>query len=575
MTIEKEMISFIKENELNAFNLYKTPVKSLGENIFKTRDGKSVHTKVLGKIGDYLCFSDTSNLFNCFLFSKDTFEIRKRQEFFRGIDKNITNEFLKELKKPKPVWKPNYGIVVVTDNEDTFTKLKNLDIPVKFIINEDDVRDLENYEIVQVVDIENFSYALEQLPQTVFLDSVDDVYLERYLETLSGWNGNFNVLEKISNEEIKTIVNELKPLLELIGIKSKEKISRNVIEEKIEEINENISKKIKDLNISGEILFNLLSQNKLPKDIEEIINECIENSGISEEIIEFGIPVRINEQELERYMKRMDANENTDFAEKIKRNSKILKEVPEKIERINYLLLIYDFISGISQFIRNCENWPEFDEYIEIKDSKNIFLNNAQAISFNLNNEYRCSILTGANSGGKTTLIEHIIQLIVLVNLGLPLNGIVNMPVFTEVYYFAKNKGSASKGAFETLLTQMGEIKTGSNTLILADEIESVTEPGVAGKIIAATSDYFINKNCFLIIATHLGQEIQKFLPKGARIDGIEAKGLDENNELVVDHNPVIGRLANSTPELIVEKMAKSKKEDYFIYLNEYLKGEK
>ena len=329
------------------------------------------------------------------------------------------------------------------------------------------------------------------------------------------------------------------------------------------------------MNISGEILFNLLSQNKLPKDIEEIINECIENSGISEEIIEFGIPVRINEQELERYMKRMDAYENTDFAEKIKRNSKILKEVPEKIERINYLLLIYDFISGISQFIRNCENWPEFDEYIEIKDSKNIFLNNAQAISFNLNNEYRCSILTGANSGGKTTLIEHIIQLIVLVNLGLPLNGIVNMPVFTEVYYFAKNKGSASKGAFETLLTQMGEIKTGSNTLILADEIESVTEPGVAGKIIAATSDYFINKNCFLIIATHLGQEIQKFLPKGARIDGIEAKGLDENNELVVDHNPVIGRLANSTPELIVEKMAKSKKEDYFIYLNEYLKGEK
>jgi dsDNA-specific endonuclease/ATPase MutS2 len=234
---------------------------------------------------------------------------------------------------------------------------------------------------------------------------------------------------------------------------------------------------------------------------------------------------------------------------------------------------MYDFLSGISQFIKDCEYWPEFEEFIEIRNTKNIFLDNAQPISFNLDNEYRCSILTGANSGGKTTLIEHIIQLIVLSNLGLPLNGIVNILIFTEVYYFAKNKGSASKGAFETLLTQMGEIKTGKNTLILADEIESVTEPGVAGKIIAATSDYFIKKNCFLIIATHLGQEIQKFLPKGARIDGIEAKGLDDENELIVDHNPVIGRLANSTPELIVEKMAKSRQEEYFIYLNESLKN--
>jgi dsDNA-specific endonuclease/ATPase MutS2 len=148
----------------------------------------------------------------------------------------------------------------------------------------------------------------------------------------------------------------------------------------------------------------------------------------------------------------------------------------------------------------------------------------------------------------------------------------VKIPVFSEVYYFAKNKGSASKGAFETLLSQMSEIKPGNNTLILADEIESVTEPGVAGKIISATSQYFIEKNCFLVIATHLGYEIKDILPKRARIDGIEAKGLDENNELIVDHNPVLGRLANSTPELIVEKMANSGTHDYFKYLNNYLK---
>ena len=152
--------------------------------------------------------------------------------------------------------------------------------------------------------------------------------------------------------------------------------------------------------------------------------------------------------------------------------------------------------------------------------------------------------------------------------LGLPLVGEFSIPLFTEVYYFAKNKGSASKGAFETLLSQMSNINPGSKTLILADEIEAVTEPGVAGKIISATAEYFISKNCFLILATHLGHEI------GARIDGIEATGLDENFELIVNHNPVLGRLAHSTPELIVEKMASSKSSEYFKFLNKNLKGE-
>ena len=144
--------------------------------------------------------------------------------------------------------------------------------------------------------------------------------------------------------------------------------------------------------------------------------------------------------------------------------------------------------------------------------------------------------------------------------------------MFSEVYYFAKNKGSASKGAFETLLSQMSQIKTGEKTIILADEIEAVTEPGVAGKIISATADYFISKGCFLVIATHLGHEIKDSLPAFSRIDGIEAKGLDENNELIVDHNPVLGRLAHSTPELIVEKMAKMHGTEYFLNLWEKIR---
>jgi len=570
--MEKELIEFICENNLSPFNLYKTPVKTSTESIFKTRDGKTVYNKVLSKISNYFYFADSSNILSCFEFTKDIQRLKQRQEFYKKITGNLKNDFLKDLKKPKPIWKPRYGVVAATENEDTFSKLKNLDIPVKFLLNEQDVLDLANYEIVQAVDIEQFGSLIEQLPQGVFLDSIEDVYLERYLEILSGWNDNFKVLENIENPEAKQIITELKPLLELIGIGKKEKISRSMIEDGLESINEEVSSKIKDLNVSGEMLFSMLSQNKLPKEIDKIVEDAIKNSNLPYQMFESGIPVKINEEELENFIRLQDANENTDFAERIKKNSKLLKQVLEKLERLSSLILYYDFIAGISNFIENNKYWPEFSNELKIDNSKNIFLESPQAISFYLNENERCSILTGANSGGKTTLIEHIIQLISLTNLGLPLNGMIKIPVFSEVYYFAKNKGSASKGAFETLLSQMSEIKPGNNTLILADEIESVTEPGVAGKIISATSKYFIEKNCFLIIATHLGYEIKDILPKGARIDGIEAKGLDENNELIVDHNPVLGRLANSTPELIVEKMANSGTHDYFKYLNNYLK---
>src|SRR3989338_4228149 len=167
-------------------------------------------------------------------------------------------------------------------------------------------------------------------------------------------------------------------------------------------------------------------------------------------------------------------------------------------------------------------------------NSQNLFLNQAQPITFHLDEKDKCSILTGANSGGKTTLLEHILQLISLFQIGLPVSGTLETPLFSEIYYFAKNKGAANKGAFENLLTQLSKIRPGKQTLILADEIESVTEPGVAGNIIKATAEYFASKGCYLVIATHLGKHINENLPQSSRIDGIEAKGLDETFNLIV-----------------------------------------
>lgn len=573
--MKEEILQFIRQNNLSPFNKSKTPLNKSNESIYKTRDAKSVATKVQTKISARFVFPETSNLLNIFEFTNNLNEIKKRQEFFKSIKEigKKENSFLNNLTLPRQVWRPKYDVVVVTEDTNTFTKLKEKNCPAQLLVSETDIALLENRDIVQVIDCEEYSRALENLNQAVFLNTIDEAYLERHLEELSAWKHNLQILkEQNLGENTNQLIQSLIPLLNLIEEKQLKILTREETETKVDRINQEISERIKELSISGESLVQMLSRGVLPQDIKNITKETIRKYEIPEQVLNVQIPVSIDEEELEKLIKQQSSNEFSGIAEQVKSRAEEIKQIPKKLKELSNQLIAFDFISGISQFIKQEMDFPEYSDHLQIFESKNIFLDKAQPINFELNQNYKCSILTGANSGGKTTLIEHIIQIITLANIGLPLFGNVKIPLFEEIYYFAKNKGSASKGAFETLLTQMSKIKPGNKTLILADEIEAVTEPGVAGNIISATAEYYIKQNCFLVIATHLGHEIQKVIPNFTRIDGIEAKGLTENFELIVDHNPVLGRLANSTPELIVEKMANSEQKEYFIYLNNYLK---
>ncbi len=179
-------------------------------------------------------------------------------------------------------------------------------------------------------------------------------------------------------------------------------------------------------------------------------------------------------------------------------------------------------------------------------------------------NTQRIVILTGANSGGKTTLLETILQVQIAAQCGLPVAAKeASAALLDEIYFFSKQKGSGDAGAFESLLRSFAELSSESKSrrLILADEIEATTEPGAAAKIISALLEWFAkDKGTLVAIATHLGEDLAKLASAEMRIDGIEASGLDENLNLIVDRNPVLNKLAKSTPELIVEKLSKSEK---------------
>ena len=183
----------------------------------------------------------------------------------------------------------------------------------------------------------------------------------------------------------------------------------------------------------------------------------------------------------------------------------------------------------------------------------------------------RVILLTGANSGGKTTLLKLLCETSLLAQSGLVVFAKKAwVGAFDSVYFFSKPTGMLDAGAFETTLRTLAAIVSTrrERRLILVDELEAATEAGAAARIMAVVVEELCrDPEAVAVIVTHLAREILSSMREGLegclRVDGIEAKGLDENYNLIVDRNPRYYYLARSTPELIVRRLLyKSKRSE-------------
>ena len=175
----------------------------------------------------------------------------------------------------------------------------------------------------------------------------------------------------------------------------------------------------------------------------------------------------------------------------------------------------------------------------------------------------RIALLSGANSGGKTTLLETLGSMILLTHSGLPVPAsYAKIGLLDELHILAKVSGTQSAGALERTLKKLADVLVSSQRkIILADELEAITEPGAAslilGGLLKASKG---NHDTNILLVTHIGNSISDVMGGEIRIDGIEAQGLDENMDLIVDRNPKRNLLAKSTPELIVRRLASRSK---------------
>jgi dsDNA-specific endonuclease/ATPase MutS2 len=168
------------------------------------------------------------------------------------------------------------------------------------------------------------------------------------------------------------------------------------------------------------------------------------------------------------------------------------------------------------------------------------------------------ALLSGVNSGGKTSMLDLVAAVVILAQMGLPVPAEdARVALFEDLHYHAKTQGTLDAGAFESTVREFaGLAEGGDGSLVLVDELESITEPGASAKIIAGILEALHENGATAVFVSHLAGEIRETTDFEVTVDGIEAEGLVDG-ELQVNRSPVKDHLARSTPELIVEKLAR------------------
>jgi len=207
------------------------------------------------------------------------------------------------------------------------------------------------------------------------------------------------------------------------------------------------------------------------------------------------------------------------------------------------------------------------DSGLAVREARNLFLDGAvQPITYAVGDHGlggddsppsgdRVTVLTGANSGGKTTLLETLCSVALLASMGLPVPAAEAAVGAFDSVVFHRRHASFNAGVLEsTLNSVVPPLTADGRTLMLVDEFEAITEPGRAADLLNGLVDATVEREALGVYVTHLAEDLSP-LPEAARIDGIFAQGLTADLELRVDYQPRFGTLGKSTPEFIVSRL--------------------
>ncbi|GAA5819788.1 MAG: DNA mismatch repair protein MutS [Methanobrevibacter sp. CfCl-M3] len=552
------------------------------QKFLKSERAFQLYEEIIEKILDY---SNTKHAENRILLlspSKNRKSIEERLEFVIKAKKKVSNlpiiklrGLMKNLQLPvevKPKYDPSKAILVESyEDSDYMLELGLNNYYPILVLSEDVEEELKSYEVIFYVYSQGYLEVSDG--DNLIMISKDSSTHEIVPDIiLNYFNTNKSLFKKVL--EIREILNkntQINEILDILDEIESLQIKDIDLDELVSEVkkrsDEELKIAIKNVDIDGTEVLDLLN-NAMPPKIEKIFDEVItkgkktikEQSGIDFDPFLKKYPLQIDDEEVER-VKRLQSSkaENELFDKKIS-GAKQLFNLKNIVEEEIKEILAFDFEFSLGCFAYEYDLNPfKISDSFKLKEILHLNLaleksDYIQRINYDLSYPESVVLLTGANSGGKTTLLETISQISIMAQMGLPVSGKdCEIKLLDEIYHFSK-KRSLDAGAFESFLNVFIPIVTTDNEkLVLLDELEGITELEAAVKIISSFIDMIKDSNSYGIIVTHMAKELMKYT--NIRVDGIEAKGLDKNYNLIVDRTPKMNFLAKSTPELILKRI--------------------
>ena len=279
-------------------------------------------------------------------------------------------------------------------------------------------------------------------------------------------------------------------------------------------------------------------------------------------------PVEHDERVVERLREELTAERDRRAAALKRELADDLRKMREPAERLVEAALELDVELAVARFAREFDcSFPTFEgRGFAVEAGRSPLLDvdfeDAEPVDYGVEG---VALLSGVNSGGKTSTLDLVALVVVLAQMGLPVPAeSVRLERFEALHYQAKTQGTLDAGAFESTLREFGSLVAGDRRrLVLVDELESITEPGASAVIVAGILEALAESDSTAVFVSHLAGEIQAEADVDVTVDGIEALGL-KDGELQVNRSPVKNHLARSTPELIVEKLATADGDDLY-----------
>jgi len=500
--------------------------------------------------------------------------VMKAKEMVSTLPVNDVINLLKKIgpaKKDRPKYDSSKAVLVESVGDYNSTMDMNLNEYCPIITSEE-LETIENYEFIvyiygegkielsdsfNIVMVKNDAQEFEIVPEVVLSYFYDNHDLLNNILTLKEILGRDSVLP-----EVMDILDSLK----LYSVD--EAVFDDVVEAAKHKADEKLRQNIKKVDLKGEEVLKILNED-MPDKIQKIFDDAIndakekikEKTGYSFDPFIQKYPIEIDQQELGRIKKLKAAEMHINAFEKKVEAASRLSELKSAVEYEIGEILDFDYEFALGCFAHYYDlNQPEIKDGPEdgfyFKDAIHLNLalkpnEEVQKIEYILRKPENVVLLTGANSGGKTTLIETMAQISIMTQMGLPVCAQeAEVKIVEEIYLFSQ-KRTLDAGAFESFLRTFIPIVTEKpNKLVLLDELEAITELEAASKIISSFIDFMKDSDSYAVIVTHMAPDILKYVD--VRVDGIEAEGLDENYNLIVNRTPKMNYLAKSTPELIL-----------------------